>query len=102
MAGTGAHRGFGFVDFVTKQDAKVRKYRSREGRAQTLIYMAVDTNVLKSSSCMLLSLSLNNDENNEALGKLTVLVRYHLPVCAFHTQVSPHLLLLPFIQQCLR
>lgn len=22
MAGTGAHRGFGFVDFVTKQDAK--------------------------------------------------------------------------------
>lgn len=25
MAGTGAHRGFGFVDFVTKQDAKVRK-----------------------------------------------------------------------------
>lgn len=23
MTGTGAHRGFGFVDFVTKQDAKV-------------------------------------------------------------------------------
>lgn len=23
MAGTGSHRGFGFVDFVTKQDAKV-------------------------------------------------------------------------------
>ena len=24
MAGTGSHRGFGFVDFLTKQDAKVR------------------------------------------------------------------------------
>jgi multiple RNA-binding domain-containing protein 1 len=23
MTGTGAHRGFGFVDFLTKQDAKV-------------------------------------------------------------------------------
>lgn len=23
MTGTGVHRGFGFVDFVTKQDAKV-------------------------------------------------------------------------------
>lgn len=23
MTGTGAHRGFGFVDFITKQDAKV-------------------------------------------------------------------------------
>lgn len=24
MTGTGRHRGFGFVDFLTKQDAKVR------------------------------------------------------------------------------
>ena len=24
MSGTGSHRGFGFVDFLTKQDAKVR------------------------------------------------------------------------------
>lgn len=27
MTGTGAHRGFGFVDFVTKQDAKVSATR---------------------------------------------------------------------------
>lgn len=25
MGGTGSHRGFGFVDFLTKQDAKVRQ-----------------------------------------------------------------------------
>ncbi|KAG8504628.1 putative RNA-binding protein 19, partial [Galemys pyrenaicus] len=28
MAGTGAHRGFGFVDFLTKQDAKVSEVQA--------------------------------------------------------------------------